>query len=150
MMANPGIDGHEGKIEALRTRLNGSAPPRKQKKQSIAHEVRALLPEIRMRRAAGWTWEQIAAAMYDDEAKASAVRTAFNRSAPKRGKKRAGANRASSGGSPSSSNGTPLPATPPFGQPLTEQGCAAPRGSLPNLFGQRNDPGFPSSSQPNA
>ena len=145
-------------IDQLRDRLKGAAPPKKKARPSVASDVRALLPEVRMKRAAGWTWEQIAAALYDDEAKASAIRTAYNRLQPAKGKGKGNAksltasknaNRRGGGGDappsapcPSASLSLEKPAsTAPSTAPMADQPAAA-RAPVPNLFGQLSDRGF--------
>lgn len=158
-MADAAGPGSGGTIDQLRHRLNDGAPPKKKERQSVASDVRALLPEVRMKRAAGWTWEQIAAVMYDDEAKASAIRTAYNRSLRSKGqsKRRKPSGSVGQGyghcrtpvrevdarpaGTSSVSGDRPLP-LPAVPRALVDAGEPVTRPATPNLFGQLSDPGF--------
>lgn len=129
----------------------------------MASAVRALLPEVRMKRAAGWTWEQIAAAMYDDEAKASAIRTAYNRLVRPKGKGKAAAKAkktSNSGGQVGGARNVPVEETvvPPADtqtvggirpprpaantQSSSDLAQPAARPPAPNLFAKLSDPGF--------
>jgi hypothetical protein len=146
-------------IDQLRDRLKGAAAPKKKERPSIASAVRALLPEVRMKRAAGWTWEQIADAMYDDEAKASAIRTAYNRLLKPKGRGK-GRKSSSSGGragggpdmpvaeavvrqagaQPVGDNHPPRPAANT--QSLSGLAQLPARPPAPSLFGKLTDDGF--------
>ena len=152
-------------IDQLRDRLKGAAPPRKKARPSVASDVRALLPEVRMKRAAGWTWEQIAEALYDDETKASAIRTAYNRLIKPKRKTKAtnGAKEPSAcGDRPSGAGDVPVEETvvsPADTQPVRDiyppqpavnaqsptglpRPAARPLALAPNPFGKLSDPGF--------
>jgi hypothetical protein len=158
-LANAAETGSGGTIDQLRHRLNDGAPPKKKERQSVASDVRALLPEVRMKRAAGWTWEQIAAVMYDDEAKASAVRTAYNRLLRSKGQSKRRKPSGSAGhscgqshipvpgvdarpaGTSAVSGGLPLP-LPAIPGASAGAGESVTRPATPNLFGRLSDPGF--------
>lgn len=161
-MAELVVEEPDADVEKMRASLNGSPPPTKRNKsKTVAARVRALEPEIRAKRGAGWTWEQIAAAMYQDESKASAIRTAYNRLL--RRSKVSGKGKASkhpsgrgprdgkAGGAVAKVEARPSE-TPTAGRdhpvPAAANACTTNGGSQPTVrsapppFRQLNDPGF--------
>lgn len=70
------------RIEQMRERLR-STKRVSRRRNSVAADVVDLYAEIDARRAAGLTWSAIAQALYNDEAKVAAIRSAYGRVAKK-------------------------------------------------------------------